>query len=104
MDESAKKIVQDSPDMRASLLIALLLWLLPWVQSAMAYVFTPGSITPFFNHPEAQKVIIAVAVWQVLCCILIARTNNRGDQYLLALVSAPLVVLVNLAGPAFIMR
>lgn len=102
MDESAKNIVQDPPDMRVSHRIALWMLILPWGPIAMSFLIVPGHITPFFNHPTAQKFMMAIVVWQAVCCLLAARTNNRTLQFFLAVFSAPLVMGAPMLGPAVI--
>lgn len=102
MNASAKKIVQDPPDMRISQLIALWMWILPWGPLALSYLAVPGFVVPFLNHPIAQKFMIAILVWQAFCCLLAARTNNRTLQFFLAVVSAPLAVLAPMMGPAVV--
>lgn len=102
MNQGAKSIVQDPPDMRVSHRIALLMFILPWGPHLMGYIIAPGFLMPFFNHPVAQKMMIGLFIWQVLCCLLAARTNNRVLQFVLAAVSAPPVVLAPMLGPAVV--
>ncbi len=99
MNESAKRIVQDGPSSGPGK-VALIMWLVPWIPLVLTLWLTPDYITPFFKIPIALKMMIAFAMWQALCCILMARTTNNIHRFLLIAVSAPPIIGMVMLGPA----
>lgn len=102
MNEPAKRIVQDGPDLKnnRAYQFALKSWLIPWTPLCLTLWWTPGYITPFLSIPIAQKILIAIAMWQALCCIAMSRTENNTVRYSLIVLSAPQVFFFALLGPA----
>lgn len=57
-------------------LTALFIGVLPWGITAITYIFSPGYITPFFNHPIARLVFIALAFWEMIGAYILIKMTT----------------------------
>ncbi len=100
----ASNIVQDMPP--TSHRLALIVWGIAWLPLLLSLIITPGFVTPFFNHPTGRIILLVAAVWQVLCCAILARTTARNGlsffQIALSAIAILPVALAPMIGPAIV--
>jgi hypothetical protein len=74
-------------------------FMLPFVLLGLTYAMAPGYLVPWFNHPIARLVIIALVPWHGLGTWLFSRTSNFALQMVIAVFFMGPLILVPQLGP-----